>query len=269
MKKWLILVMVAAWLNAEEQRFSILDLPFIDLQKTSKIDLTKHKSDYINKAMTLKREDGKKKVGLNSAHTMYERKLNINAQDEFTKIGLDIIDINTKLFYDGVNPNFEDQAVLSDIVLIGEVIKKEYPFDNKNGYYCSFNKIRVSEVLSDKWSLLKEQEILVGSHVSVDEKGNSSYLLGEPVLNIGNKYLIFASLSRGYYYNVLQDKQTEMLNKVIFDVGMALKYDNDKIQYFDLVNKQNTTKDSQIIIARVKEILKINASYDFFIKEFK
>jgi len=272
MKKWLILVLVLGGVEvlfSQDKQFSILDLPFLKNKINRQIDISQHKSDYIDKAVTLKRNDGRKEIGLNTAKMMYQRKININAQDEFNKIGLDIVDINTKIFKDGSSSNYEDQTLLSDIVVIGEVVDKSYPIKDDIGYYSSYNKIKILQVFSDKWDILKDSEITIGSFVSVNADGSSSYLLGEPSMNLGEKYLIFAGLSRGYYYYAAEANQTEKLNNIIFDAGMALKLDNDKIHNFEAANKQDNNKDSQIIINRVKEILNVNVADDFFINDFK
>ena len=231
-----------------------------------------HKRDYVNKACV------ELNIGERFAESLYDHKINLNAHKEFKKIGIDLRELAYKL---AGGKDFKENALESDLVIVGTVLQKEYD-SNKKAYFRSTFTVRTEDVLlgEDLYNPIPDQ-ITIKRESS--DSSHVSYEVGAS--NIGDKYIFF--LTRGWlmhlkrwlgimsndevhsYFGSYDFPSEEVLdNKYVFTempysglrVTSALVYDRfgDELQpSFDLTKKI------------IKQIEKINDRKNFKNRDYK
>ncbi len=144
------------------------------------------KNDYYEKERVI--------LGINEAflNHLYKDRININAYKEFNKVGIDLKELPYKL---AGGTDFRENALTSDLVIIGRVLKIEYDKTqqdlSKNIYYAYYGStytIQVEEVLLGKDLYPKPPEQVFIKRRS----GLYSSVSFETVhLEIGKQYIFF------------------------------------------------------------------------------
>jgi len=94
--------------------------------------------------------------------------------------------------------SIEDQARLSQLVVVGEVMSQKGVIHAQNGYETVV-RLRVTDVLKGK---VQEGQTLVFHTRSGEVDGVISEALGEAMLRTGQKYLVFIESVDGRLYNL-------------------------------------------------------------------
>jgi len=190
---------------------------------------------------------------------MYGEKININSIYEFYKIGVDVIEVCNHIMLDSPNTLYKENALLSDIVLIGRAVSQEYSNDN---YLPCLAKFEIKEVLSDKGYLSGNiKEIIIATQSAPNSRGSMTIRSHEPYLIIGEEVILFATVYNYYYGNdILSAKKPYIFypHMVIHD------YKNGKNESYG-----ETVDDYQTIIKTVKKIAEINDAKNFYNRTYK
>ena len=212
-----------------------------------------HKRDYVNKACV------ELNIGERFAESLYDHKINLNAHKEFKKIGIDLRELAYKL---AGGKDFKENALESDLVIVGTVLQKEYD-SNKKAYFRSTFTVRTGDVLlgEDLYNPIPDQIT-----IKISPKINTLNSL-DPVEYFNASFpndLFFAdepNCYRNFLCEVLDNKYvfTEMPYSGL-RVTSALVYDRfgDELQpSFDLTKKI------------IKQIEKINDRKNFKNRDYK
>jgi len=145
-----------------------------------------HKQNYFKKAEKLG-------IGYKNPDVFYQFKVNLNKIDELKAESIDIIEMTKKIgYYD-----YKESTLVSDIVVIGTIIKREYDSD-ENSYFHSIYTLQVKETLKGKklpeTLIIKQRSGVVGELYLSDNN--------ESPLNIGENVLIYLRYIPEAYQNI-------------------------------------------------------------------
>ena len=203
----------------------------------SQVELEEFKINYYEKAKEVGLPEGRD--GYNS---YFKLKLNLNSYEELKRNGVDIM-----LYGFPTSKSHLENAIYSDVVLIGEIIDRTY-VDNEK-FYKSFYKVKVIEVLKGKEfieSLNYEISVL-------SKNGKNFFSSDETEMNVGEKRLFFLNYKLGEEDRFATIAKSERLIK-----GDNLYSSSGKTLLGDLKSE----------IEKLKKIIQINDSNNFYKRKY-
>jgi len=234
----------------------------------TKSGLAKHKQEYETKA---------KKQGIDSKIPLrYAAKVNLNALEEFKKIGIELVEMSHK--YKG-DFNYKENSLKSQVVIHGEVLKLEYELNEKCVYHSKYY-IKVKEVLKglDFFEILPDTVMaLIGTgEITYQDKKDFVYYPSETQLNKGDEVILF--LTKEYIRLQIEDKGGRIFPDYIFKPTTFYKFDDLIIKdgfvlpsdflYGGENPKSQQPIKAEAIMDTIKMIDKINANKNFYKLKF-
>ena len=230
------------------------------LDQEKKIDVSKYneiKKNYLDRA---------KKLGKIDAEYFWKNRVNLDAYEQLKE------DKAISERWEAEFRTTEDKILLSQVIVIGEVVSKEYD-ERKRAHYKTSCNVRVAEVLYNNYYISEVPDELIVKTVGDLRK---SYANHEPNLKIGRKYILFLTkngMERRAEYNrkfngasqKRIDAQVEPLSNDVNNpnVFACVAYTSSD---YELYLKVLSIEDMK---SKIKKIEKLGGKSGFFQKTYK
>ncbi len=221
-----------------DEKVTVKDQLGIDTGMTEK-EFEEFKTDFIKKAKEIGLPEGRD--GFNS---YFKLKINLNVYEELKNNGVDV-----KLYGFPTSKSHLEDAVFSDIVLIGEIYNRSY-VENKT-FFKSFYSVKVIEIFKGE-EFIKDE---FRNKISVLSKnGKNFFSSDETEMQIGEKRLFFLNYKLGE-----EDRFATRGNAERLIIDNSLYSASGKILIGNLKSE----------IDKIKRIIEINDSKNFYNRSYR